>query len=44
MEFLARCLELDPRKRISAREALGHDFLVERSLEEEVGEDEMDMI
>ena len=26
-QFLARCLELDPTKRISAEEALSHDFL-----------------
>ena len=30
--FLERCLELDPRKRISAREALAHDFLSEESI------------
>jgi len=27
VEFLGRCLELDPSKRISAEEALEHDFL-----------------
>lgn len=26
-EFLSRCLELDPEKRLSAEEALQHDFL-----------------
>lgn len=29
VEFLARCLELDPIRRISAAEALDHDFLKE---------------
>ena len=29
IRFLERCLELDPRKRISAEEALKHEFLVE---------------
>ncbi|KAF8476964.1 kinase-like domain-containing protein [Kalaharituber pfeilii] len=37
-EFLARCLELDPEKRISAVEALQHPFFTEE--EEEEGEDE----
>ncbi|KAK3314291.1 kinase-like domain-containing protein [Apodospora peruviana] len=53
VEFLNRCLDLDPSKRISAEEALEHDFLkmgmdettpppgAEEGAEEE---DEMDMI
>lgn len=48
VEFLNRCMELDPSKRISAAEALEHDFLKlpEQGLagyEEEV-DDEMDMV
>ena len=34
IKFMERCLELDPRKRISAEEALEHEFL----LEDETGE------
>lgn len=41
--FLERCLELDPQKRISAREALEHDFLAENDSEVEA-EDEMHML
>ena len=43
IKFLERCLELDPRRRISAEEALQHDFLRER-LPDDEGEDEMDMV
>ena len=43
VKFLERCLELDPRKRISAEEALEHDFLSERVPGEEA-EDEMDVL
>ncbi|KAH6614676.1 kinase-like domain-containing protein [Chaetomium sp. MPI-SDFR-AT-0129] len=52
IEFLSRCMELDPSKRISAKEALQHDFL-RLGLDEtsSVGEpseagddDEMDML
>lgn len=28
LDFLARCMELDPSRRISAEEALDHDFLM----------------
>ncbi|KAI5790744.1 kinase-like domain-containing protein [Peziza echinospora] len=38
--FLARCLELDPAKRISAKEALEHDFLRMDDDEEEEEEEE----
>ncbi|KAL9122083.1 MAG: hypothetical protein Q9187_001367 [Circinaria calcarea] len=41
--FLERCLELDPRKRISAQEALEHDFLAEGT-PPELSEDEMEVI
>lgn len=41
--FLERCLELDPRKRISAQEALDHDFLAEGT-PPELSEDEMEVI
>ena len=41
IEFLERCMELDPKKRISAKEALKHKFLAE---EAEMDYDEMDMI
>jgi len=43
VKFLERCLELDPRRRISAEEALQHDFLRER-LPDDEGEDAMDMV
>ena len=44
IRFLERCLELDPRKRISAAEALKHEFLVEPipTAERGDGEDEAD--
>ena len=32
IRFLERCLEMDPQRRISAREALTHDFLSEESI------------
>lgn len=42
VDFLTRCMELDPAKRISAKEALEHDFL--RLGMDPVGEsDEEDM-
>jgi len=51
VEFLNRCLELDPSKRISASEALNHEFLLlpERDLHAsvEIGDDvddEMDIV
>jgi cell division control protein 7 len=34
--FLERCLDLDPYKRISAEEALKHEFLMERGEEDEI--------
>jgi len=40
VKFLERCLDLDPNKRISAEEALRHDFL----REDEVSDDEMDLL
>jgi len=52
VEFLDRCLELDPSKRISAEEALEHDFLrmptcgmpFEEEEEEVEDDDDMDII
>ncbi|SPO05519.1 probable mitogen-activated protein kinase HOG1 [Cephalotrichum gorgonifer] len=49
VEFLNRCMDLDPSKRISATEALQHDFLKlpEKGLpgyEEEDLDDEMDFV
>ena len=41
--FLTRCLELDPTKRISAREALAHDFLSEESIHA-AGEEEVETL
>ncbi|MCJ1320708.1 hypothetical protein MMC15_006049 [Xylographa vitiligo] len=43
IKFLERCLELDPKKRISAEEALQHEFLKEHDPSDE-GEDEIDMV
>jgi cell division control protein 7 len=44
VSFLERCLELDPNKRISALEALQHEFLAEPGLTEDEGEDEMHLV
>ncbi|TDZ14554.1 Cell cycle serine/threonine-protein kinase hsk1 [Colletotrichum orbiculare MAFF 240422] len=50
VEFLSRCLELDPTKRISAEEALEHEFLREPAPKQSVetasleDDDEMDML
>jgi cell division control protein 7 len=50
VEFLSRCMELDPSRRISAEEALQHEFLrmgLDESAEEasDAGDDdEMDML
>lgn len=46
VEFLGRCLELDPSKRISADEALQHDFLKMGDQPAEVPpeDDEMDIL
>ena len=48
LEFLGRCLELDPSRRISAEEALQHDFLrmgLDNQESVELGEDdEMDIL
>ncbi|KAF4629391.1 hypothetical protein G7Y89_g8761 [Cudoniella acicularis] len=41
VRFLERCFELDPNKRISAEEALQHEFLREEVYEDE---DEMNML
>ncbi|KAI4097076.1 MAG: hypothetical protein LQ344_000485 [Seirophora lacunosa] len=41
INFLEVCLELDPKKRISARKALASDFLAEE-VEEEMDEDDVD--
>ena len=41
VRFLERCFELDPHKRISAQEALEHDFLREESYSDE---DEIQML
>jgi cell division control protein 7 len=43
IRFLDRCLELDPNKRISAEEALQHEFLAE-SITDYEDEDEMQML
>ena len=49
VEFLKRCMELDPSKRISAEEALRHEFLqlgLEQGAEGkgETGDDELDIL
>ncbi|TPX12561.1 uncharacterized protein E0L32_000738 [Thyridium curvatum] len=45
VHFLERCLELDPSRRISAEEALEHEFLRDKSLSAELeDDDEMDMV
>lgn len=45
IKFLERCLELDPKKRISAKEALEHPFLAEgTNLEVPPEEDEMEVL
>ena len=42
IRFLERCMELDPKKRISAKEALEHEFLTVEIKEDE--DDEMDIV
>lgn len=44
VSFLERCLELDPNKRISAVEALQHEFLAEPGMTEDEDEDEMHLV
>ncbi|TEY87398.1 hypothetical protein BOTCAL_0002g00040 [Botryotinia calthae] len=48
VEFLERCLELNPHKRISAEDALNHPFLLEPTQDdiknEDYDEDELSMI
>ncbi|RAL62033.1 hypothetical protein DID88_002521 [Monilinia fructigena] len=48
VEFLERCLELNPHKRISAEDALNHPFLLEQTEDEDIKnedyEDELSMI
>lgn len=45
VQFLERCLDWDPNRRISAKEALRHEFLREDDGEDEhMEEDELDMI
>ncbi|APA14036.1 hypothetical protein sscle_12g088060 [Sclerotinia sclerotiorum 1980 UF-70] len=48
VEFLERCLELNPHKRISAEDALNHPFLLEETRhefkDEDYDEDELSMI
>lgn len=46
LEFLTRCMELDPAKRISAKEALRHGFLQvdERDSSEGDGEEDVSMV
>ncbi len=47
VEFLSRCMELDPSKRISAEEALDHEFLrmgMEEAASEAGDDDEMDIL
>ena len=41
LRFLERCLDLDPKKRISAKEALEHEFLKDIEMSDE---EEMDML
>jgi cell division control protein 7 len=41
VRFLERCLELDPNKRISAEEALDHEFLKEVEMSDD---EELDML
>ncbi|KAJ1299633.1 hypothetical protein OPQ81_011983 [Rhizoctonia solani] len=42
IDFLNRCMELDPSRRISADEALEHEFLA-LAVERDVGSEEDDM-
>ncbi|KAK0377175.1 hypothetical protein CLIM01_05475 [Colletotrichum limetticola] len=48
VDFLERCMELDPARRISAKDALEHEFLREpkpkQSVEVDHDDDEMDML
>jgi cell division control protein 7 len=46
VRFLERCMELDPSRRITAEQALEHEFLrVDNPASQELGdEDEMDML
>ncbi|KAK1752848.1 kinase-like protein [Echria macrotheca] len=44
VSFLYRCLDLDPGRRISAEEALRHEFLRERSVDLGAEEEEMDIL
>lgn len=46
VKFLERCMELDPGRRITADEALEHDFLrIDQPPEDDLGDDdEMDMV
>ena len=43
VKFLEQCLELDPRRRISARAALANDFLAEETFAD-TEPDEMDVL
>ena len=43
VKFLEQCLELDPRKRMSARAALASDFLAEETVSD-TEPDEMDVL
>ena len=43
VKFLEQCLELDPRRRISARAALAHDFLAEDTFQD-TEPDEMNIL
>ncbi|XP_044717691.1 kinase [Hirsutella rhossiliensis] len=44
VRFLERCMELDPSRRITAEQALQHDFLRAAQLQELADEDEVDML
>jgi cell division control protein 7 len=50
VDFLSRCMELDPARRISAKEALDHEFLrlgLDETVEPSVDgadDDEMDIL
>lgn len=43
IKFLESCLDLDPKKRLSAKEALAHPFLIEETYSDTEA-DEMDVL
>ena len=44
VKFLERCMELDPSRRITAEQALEHEFLRIQAPEAKMMDDEMDML